>query len=237
MFENYNLLAETNFVFNHSFWGSDVNFSCISIWNTSSFPQSHGGVLISPRHVLFAKHWYLGVGSGMYFFDSSSNLQYRVITAVRHMPDVDLTVAALNFDMTNIVPAYVMNRDVSAYIRTGRHLPVITIDQFKMAGVADIRDFMARYEDPMPTYFSFSQSTRQQRMEFYVPVKDKDSGSPTFLLENNHLILIGIRKGYGIDSNVCKYLSAIQFLMDDKVPGYSLKIKNFKEEFVLTGEE
>ena len=214
MFVDYYANA-SNLVFkaNPDFWGAKLDFSCLSVWNTSKEPHSHGGTLISPWHVLFSKHWYLGKGNALYFRDRTGKVLKRDIADVRHVGGTDLTVGLLQEPVNEIEPVRLLATNEIFRIKKGE--PVVVINQDKYATIADLRGFGAKVDPLKAAKFGFVRSHDRQREGFFVRVRSNDSSSPTFLVDDKGLVLIGLHWEVGEDANITAFMPAIQKLMDE----------------------
>ena len=65
------------------------------------------------------------------------------------------------------------------------------------------------------------------RRSFFQTLRGNDSGSPTFLVYGNKLVLVGTHWSSNSDSSVAMAIEKIQDAMDYLSPGYNLKIENF----------
>lgn len=215
----------SNLVFkaNPDFWGAKLDFSCFPVWNTSKEPHSHGGTLISPWHVLFSKHWYLGKGNALYFRDRTGKVLKRGIADVRHVGGTDLTVGLLQEPVNGIEPARVLATNEISRLSKGE--PVVVINQDKYATVADLRGFGAKTDPLKAAKFGFDRSHDRQREGFFVRVRSNDSSSPSFLVDEKGLVLVGLHWEVGEDANIAAFTPVIQKLMDELHPGCSLRYR------------
>ena len=215
----------SNLVFkaNPDFWGAKLDFSCFPVWNTSKEPHSHGGTLISPWHVLFSKHWYLGKGNALYFRDRAGKVLKRDIVDVRHVGGTDLTVGLLREPVNGIEPARVLATNEISRLSKGE--PVVVINQDKYATIADLRGFGAKTDPLKAAKFGFDRSHDRQREGFFVRVRSNDSSSPSFLVDEKGLVLVGLHWEVGEDANITAFTPVIQKLMDELHPGCSLRYR------------
>ncbi|MBO7720974.1 MAG: hypothetical protein J6T01_01055 [Kiritimatiellae bacterium] len=215
----------SNLVFkpNPGCWAARLDLSCLSVWNTSAEPHSHGGTLISPWHVLFAKHWYLGPGTGLYFREPGGRVVMRKIAGVRHVGGTDLTVASLAGELRGVEPVRVLSAGSAGELTNGA--PVLVVNQDKFATVADLSPFPAGKTASASAKFAFRKSAEPGRAAFFFRVRSMDSGSPTFLVDGRGPVLAGLHWEVGEDSNVAAYAGAIQRCMDELKPGCKLKMK------------
>lgn len=213
----------SNLVFraNADSWAAPLDLSCLSVWNTSTEPHSHGGTLISPWHVLFSRHWYLGKGKSLYFRDRSGKVHKRDVADARHVKGTDLTVAALTEALDEIEPVRVLATNAVSRLQKGE--PVIVINQDKYATIADLDGFGEKTDPLKAAKFSFGPSCDPARKSFFVLVRNFDSGSPTFMLDEEGPILLGLHWEVGEDANVTAFTADVQKLMDELHPGCTLR--------------
>jgi hypothetical protein len=244
MYNNYSANG-TNFVPNANFWGADIDFSCVSHWNTDpdNGKYRRGGVLISPRHVLFAEHFAVTNEKSLFFVGNDGGV-YEGIVGERRIiyksdnKATDILVAELTAPMTNAVtPAKLLPADFYKYLKNGKYLPAVTFDQEEHAWIGEVQDLPTfKYKLNVGTeYVWCKRSQLQNRLVFYEDTKWYDSGNPRFLIIGNQPILL--TSLYMMDLNSFEsfgqfytvYATDIQTAMDELVPGYSLQFMDLSE--------
>ena len=226
-FVDYRQNAATDrFVINPDFWGKNIDLSCASPWNSMS-GNFRAGTLVSPRHIIFAKHYPLDDGTRLVFVDNEGVVCPVYLKASKSIPGADICVGLLESEVTpTIRPACILPQDYEKYIGCGEHLPVVTLTQNEEAVITDL--------SPIPTnrnakiLISLTASTKD-RLKFRKKLIGGDSGNPAFLICNDQPILIYClttgRSGTG--AAIHRYAAEIQKAMDDLCPGYKIKAFDF----------
>ena len=225
LYDNY-YVNGTNGVFlkNEYCWAGDLDFSCMSVWNDSSEPHSHTGVAISRRHVLFAAHWALGVGSQMGFLGTNGVVYTRRVSALRHVAN-DITLALLNEELPSCVSdVAVLSSNACQRILSGKYLPFICVNQDKNLLVREIG--YISYPESEDVDVSHTSPSTTSRREFYQLLRDWDSSGPSYFVFSNKLVLIGLHWTANTDSSIARFCAKIQSDMDFLCPGYQLKIED-----------
>jgi len=150
--------------------------------------------LITPRHVLWARHYSMPLNTTIRFVDRNNTIVDRTITKTKAVPThghayisgYDIVVAELDSDVPpEISFSKVMPKSLST-IRppSSIHVPVFHTDFEEKALVADLR-----YESNSMVYLYIPQAntTRQQFFESKI---SGDSGNPVFMLINNEPVLM-----------------------------------------------
>ena len=227
-FENYpNGAAKDVFRPNQRFWATNFDFSCASPWNSQG-GSTRAGTLSSKRHIVFAKHFPLAVGTRLVFVDNAGGVCPCHLDAVRFVEGADIAVGLLNAEVTpNIHPAKILPPDAAKYIGTGEGLAVGTFNQREMLYATEM--------NAMPT-----NGPRWGHMRCHVPKESHwqpfrnrliggDSGNPAFLLIGNEPILIYCLTGgwSGSGPPIHLYRNKVQQAMDDLCPGYTLEEFDF----------
>ena len=244
MYNNYSANG-TNFVPNANFWGADIDFSCVSHWNDyyDKGEEMRGGVLISLRHVLFARHFPVFEGYKVYFVGRDSNTYYGTIGKSRIVAPYldkksDILVAELTAPMTNAVtPAKLLPADFFKYLKNGKYLPAVTFDQEEHAWIGEVKD-LPTYKNKLNAgteYLWCKRSQLQNRFHFYEDTMDNDSGNPRFFVIGNQPVLL--TSLYGKDTNTLEsagqfytvYADDIQSAMNALVPGYTLQFVDLSD--------
>lgn len=192
------------FVRNPNCWLNGVtNISCFSPAQMSGANWwQRGGTLISPRHVLFAKHFTTSVlpgGTPLRFVDDNNNTVTRNI--MQYATDLtDIAIAVLDSDVpSNIKFAKVLPPDYINYLtlNSNEFLYAVGLDQQEKAivkrlvglngyivsdgqggtvNIPNISFFNLLSDDP---FFSFTES-----------IVVGDSGNPVFFIIDNELIVL-----------------------------------------------
>jgi hypothetical protein len=97
--------ANTNYVRSTNCWVHGlVDLSCASPWNSFG-GQTRAGTAISPRHIIYAKHYSMPTGTVLRFIDSTNGVHARTLVDYNY-PAVDIAVGLLDSDLpATIVPA------------------------------------------------------------------------------------------------------------------------------------
>lgn len=215
---------EDKYVLNADFWAKDVDFSCVSPWNSHS-GLFRAGTLISKRHIIFAKHYPISIGSRIVFVGQDGGVCPCYLKETRTIGRSDVMIGLLDAEVTpNIKPAKILPLDAEKYIGDASWLPVATFNQKKELLVLDLF--------PIPTNgaptkgIAARTSTKAQRRKFEKKIIMGDSGNPTFFILGDQPVLLYCLKGggCGCGPGIHLYQREIQAAMDQLCPGYKLEI-------------
>jgi hypothetical protein len=212
---------------NSSFVFKNVDFTCISPWNSYGI-ANRAGVLISPRHVMFAAHYPIASGSTIRFVTNNNVSITRTITGIITHPNYnstskfnDIQVGLLDSDLPNtILFTKILPIDFGKYlpnIKRGIEIPVIIVDQSEYVSVTNLYQLSSIAK-------CIGQELTSIRRPFFRELYTGDSGSPAFLLINNELVLIFVTTwgigGSGSFTSLEK--DAINQMMSQLGGGYQL---------------
>jgi hypothetical protein len=185
-----------NYVRNADCWVSSLDWTGVSPWN-SSFANLRAGTAISPRHIVFAWHYQIPVGSEIHFVTADNQIVSRTLVASQSASFnyvSDTTVGLLNADLPPSIKFYKIFpdnlHDYFGSLNTFPQIPVVGFDQQEKA-------LMKRL-----TRFAFNQSFPEEEFEHPVlqdstqypslteTIIGGDSGNPVFGVVNNEPILL-----------------------------------------------
>ena len=169
---------------------------CFSPWNSTG-GVTRAGTLISPVHVIFAKHYQIAVGATIRFVKYDGTVVDRILVAKKSHTAVptayDITVGVLNAPIDDIPFASILPSDWSTY------LPNIKTDPFNYSDFAGMVPALTLDQEEHATideYFienvssSFTKSIIADRIGYNEIKINGDSGNPAFLIINNKLVLL-----------------------------------------------
>lgn len=218
--------AAVTYVRNASCWAAGVDLTPISPWNSSGGPYN-AGILISPRHVLFATHYLPAVGCTMRFVKADNTVVTRTLTAMSSLATTsdyypDMTVGVLDSDVpTGITFARVLPDNWASYLPTlaTRPLPVVCTDQEEKLLV---RELSALTNPPFDRAV-YGVPADAQRRAFYEDIVSGDSGNPACMIVGNQLVLLSVWTfgGAGGGTSVVSFRTALQAAMTTLGGGYT----------------
>tara|TARA_R110002050_G_scaffold146648_1_gene272093 strand:- start:1155 stop:2891 length:1737 start_codon:yes stop_codon:yes gene_type:complete len=190
-----------------------VDLTCISPWNSAG-GGTRAGALITKRHIIFAAHYPLVVGSTIRFIGMDNTVYTRTVVATRTHPLYspyypDLTVAVLDSDLPEaITPCKVFPDTLETYLPNVRYgIPSLGLDQEEKGLVTDLIR--------LDNYAAFGVPSDAKRLEFYESKIGGDSGNPSFLIVNGELVLLTVWTygGAGSGTDINDQLTAINTLI------------------------
>ena len=96
--------ATTNYVRNTSRWASGFDLTCIAVYNSYEDGSQMAGTLISPRHVVFANHYYPPNGTELWFVANDNTVVRRVLSNSVQINLTDIRIGVLDSDVpTNLI--------------------------------------------------------------------------------------------------------------------------------------
>ena len=214
---------------NTNCWAYGLDFSCASPWNTVYTSRLYPATAISRRHVILAAHLTPTDFQPLYGFRGTNNVFFtRSLVATNYIGN-DIVVGLLDSELPAAVnPAKILPADAPDYIKSGRGVPVIALDQYERVYVTDMS---ALYEFRKDTGVgdvdgvSFSRPNNVTRKAFNkFPLQGGDSGDPCFAVISNNLVLLShlsLADWFGPSYATLK--SQIQAAMDALCTGYSLE--------------
>jgi len=186
--------TSSTYVRNTGCWAYDLDLTCISPWNSAG-GVTMGGTLISPCHIAFANHYQISNGSKIRYITSNNvTVEKTVIDQINAVDDIQIGI--LDSDVPSSISfAKILPSSWSTYLpnlyRNTRYntnsagLPIMTLDYDKKASIMELH-YIPENAGAYIRWFS-------QNSNFYPfleMVIGGDSGSPSFLIINNQLVLI-----------------------------------------------
>lgn len=221
-----------SYVRNTSCWGASFAsaLTAISPWN-SQLGVYYSGVLVSPRHVIFATHFMPMPGAVLRFVTTGNVVVERTLSALTPLTQSqayypDIAVGLLDSDVPGTIAfARVLPSDWAAKLPSlsaANAVPCITTDQEEKLLVRELT-IMPSSTTPYATVAMMMPADAQRRA-FYEDVVGGDSGNPACLVVNGQLVLLTVwtSGGAGSGTSVYAFKSAINAAMTSLGGGYTL---------------
>jgi len=220
-------LFEKPFPLNPDFWFKDIDFTCASPWN-DSFGCQRAGTAISKRHIIFAKHFPLTIGTRIAFVGESGDVSHYTVKATKAVEKCDIMLGLLDYELTpDVHPAKILPRDYGEWMAEGSKWPVVTFNQREEAYLSEVTRVI-RGPERKPGIDNRMASSLKWR-----PLGGRfiggDSGNPAFMIFKGHSILLYClyNGGIGHGPMIHEFRREVQQAMDDLCPGYSLEKFDF----------
>jgi len=221
-------LFETPFPTNPVFWLKDADFSCASPWN-DSFGRFRAGTAISKRHVIFARHFQLDVGTRVAFVGQSGDVSHYSIKAKKSIEDSDIAIGLLDYELTpDVHPAKVLPVDYNKWLTDRSKWPVVTFNQNKQLLLSELT---CEWNQKVKEMFLINRWTRNEQFgKLGGKIVVGDSGNPAFMIYKGHPILLYclFLGCAGSGPQIHQFRRQIQETMDDLCPGYKLDTFDFE---------
>ena len=239
LFDNY-FANGSNGVFqiNTNFWAKDVDFSGVCVWNSSAQHNERAGALISPRHLLMSNHGYPTSTNEVLYFRGKSGCVYSrkpvgwrgvsVPTSVSSHPDTGVVLLNEPLDTNDVSVISIFSTNLLSKIGNGHAVPFIYFNRRKEALIKEIRALTSGAGNPNWHHISFMRPLVTVRQPFVTDVLGipGDSSSPSFILIDNKLVVLGVHSQTTSDSPVFLFTQQIQQAMDVLASGYELIIED-----------
>lgn len=215
------------YVRNSKCWAYPLDLTPISPWNSQGQTRK-AGVLLSPRHAVWARHYGMRVNTTLRFVDKNNNVVERKILKERSLPTdghpflhgYDLVVGMLDQDVPSSISfTKVLPRNLTI-IRPPFNLrvPVFDTDFEEKALVADLSyesGTMVGLRTPLQASY---------RYQLFEPKITGDSGNPVFMVIDNQLVLLFVFTygGAGSGTSISYHYDSINKLMRDMGSNYQL---------------
>lgn len=224
--------AAPTYVRNVNCWGASfaVALTAVSPWNSQGGPF-YSGILVSPRHVMFATHFAPSAGATIRFVTVDNVVVTRTLSAVTALTQSqayypDLTVGLLDSDVpgtiafARVLPSAWATKLPS--LSAANTVPCISTDQEEK--------LLAREMTALPSSTSpyalltMMMPADAQRRAFYEDIVGGDSGNPACLVINGQLVVLTCwtSGGSGSGSSVLAFKSALNTAMTTLGGGYTL---------------
>jgi len=204
--------------------------TAISPWNSDSSFQK-AGILVSPRHVLFATHYKPADGSTIRFVTATNTVVTRTLSSTIALPTIsayypDITIGLLDSDVpgtisfAKVLPAGFETK-LPANIQP-EQIPCAATDQEEKLIVVDLALLPAT---PDGTSCAMQVPTSTLRLNFNEGLVGGDSGNPAFWFINGDLVLLtmwtGAQNG-GYGTSVAAFRDDVNTAMTTLGGGYQL---------------
>lgn len=222
--------ANATYVRNANCWGADYvsALTALSPWNSVGGAQ-YAGILISPRHVLFATHWSAPAGATIRFVTTDNTVVTRTISSIQALTQSqflypDLTIGKLDSDVPGTIAFARVLPSFTAKLPSLASYPVVC------AATDQEEKLLVREVTSIPTSTSpyalvtFRAPSDATRSAFYEDVVGGDSSNPAFMIINGQLVVLTCWTygGAGSGSSVFAFKSAINTAMTSLGGGYTL---------------
>jgi len=189
---------------NPNVWTGALDLTGVAYSNTTSGGAQRAGTLISPRHIVFSKHYQIAVGATVNFVTADGTTVSRTLQARQDVdalvspPNRDSTIGLLNTDVPSSIKWYkLFPNDWQDYLTlyTNSQLPIVAFDQERKV-IQRWRHLPWPDNDPAQQAFNniiiFAHSLASQASENIIV---GDSGQPCFHAINGELALLGFHTG------------------------------------------
>lgn len=174
---------------NTASWTSGLDMTPISPWNSFG-GERMAGTLVSPRHIVYATHFQMPVGTKVRFVAKDNSIVERTITAKISPPYTqflfpDITVALLDSDVPDSIGfARILPEDWRRYLEERPDLPCLATDQEEKALVTNLQ--------ALNSHASFNRPTEGPEKDFFENIIAGDSGNPAFMVVDDQIVLLTV---------------------------------------------
>ncbi|KAL4227104.1 hypothetical protein ACF0H5_015077 [Mactra antiquata] len=207
-------------------WAHSLDLTAISPWNSQGHTRK-AGVLITPRHALWARHYSMKVNTTIRFVDGDNNVVDRKIVKTRAVPNeghsslhgYDIVVGELDQDVPSEISfVKVLPRNITTIRTSGFRIPAFDTDFEEKALVADLsyeRGNMVGLATPS------HQSIRYPYFETKIV---GDSGNPVFLVIDGEIVLLFVFTygGSGSGTSITYHYNNINQILQNWGSNYRL---------------
>lgn len=209
--------------------GRALDLSGQSPWNSID-QYKRSGTLVSPRHLIFAKHFPLRKDSTVVFVNSNNEIITRTVTKVEVSPTNDLGVALIDRDVPETIPFYpVIPRSTWEQYLKGIYgntpLPIIYLNQNDRVGVRVVKA-ASFYNGSINMYHEKGSG---KRAEFDDPVVGGDSGNPAFALIGGQPVLLFTHFDSPFGPNLGTLFNEVNAIMTRLGGGYQLSTVDLRD--------
>lgn len=213
-----------SYIRNTNCWANNLDLTSISPWNSTE-GGNRAGVLISPRHIIFAAHYQINNGSTIRFIDNNNNIVTRTMVNKLTHPEYrpyypDITIGLLDSDVPSTISfVKILPQNWSNYLPSLSSIyrvPCLVLDQEEKALVGELH--------VLGTAASFLTPINSSRLSFFESIVLGDSGNPAFLIIDDELVIITVWTygGAGAGTSILYHKDAINTMMATLGGGYSL---------------
>jgi hypothetical protein len=199
--------------------------TAISPWNSEGVFQK-AGTLISPRHAIFATHYYPSIGSTLRWVAADNSVETRELTGFVTV-GTDLLIGVLDSDLPSsisfakVLPAGFKSR-LSTNLAAAR-IPVLATDQEEKLIVVDLHS--VDHDNAEGESCLMQRPVSALRASFTELLVGGDSGNPAFWIINGDMVMLTVWRsssggGYGI--SIPAYTAEINAAMTTLGGGYQL---------------
>lgn len=220
----------TTFVRNSNCWTSNIDLSCASPWNSTD-GSLRAGTLVSPRHVIFCKHYsfHPSVGATIWFVSQNNVIVTKTITHLNPISS-DIVVGTLDSDVPSFIKfAKILPSNYNNYLpslgTSLYYIPSLYLNQTDTAGimmVLGLGEGITGQGVFSSNESSFYKPDMSIYNNFYIPVVAGDSGNPMFLIINGELVLLGVFTGAFAGSHIAGPNNKSQINQIMSATGYQL---------------
>ncbi|MDP1625001.1 MAG: peptidoglycan-binding protein [bacterium] len=205
------------FTRNTSVWTEDIDWTGLSPWNSTAYGQ-RAGTLISPRHIIFATHYPIGVGAEVIFVTANNTVVSRTMTASQSIGSTDIRVGILDSDVPETIAYYpIMTYDQMKAYLSPVYIPIVGFDQEEHAIVRHAAAGGFAISDGI----GHSQATTSVRQPFTETFIDGDSGNPIFAIIGDQPVLLSAHYSAAAGPSYSYYRSEIASAMSSLGGGYA----------------
>lgn len=219
------------YVRNVDCWGAGFAgaLTAITPWN-SQLSVFYSGILVSPRHVIFATHFMPMPGAVLRFITATNVVVERTLSSLTSLSQTeayypDLSIGKLDSDVPGTIAfARVLPSDWASKLPSLNSYPVLCANTDQEEHL-HLRELSKLPSSTSPrALVNFRKPVGTLRGEFYEDVVSGDSGNPAFLIINGQLVLLTVwtSGGSGAGTSVYAFKSAINATMASLGGGYSL---------------
>ncbi len=200
-----------------------------SPWNSTD-QYKRSGTLVSPRHLIFSKHFPLVKDSTVVFVNSSNEITTRTVTKVELSSTNDLGVALLDRDVPTSIPFYpiIPRATWEQYLKgiDGNTLiPIIYLNQNDRVGVHVVKA-ISFYNGSINMSHAKGEG---KRAEFDDPVIGGDSGNPAFAVIGGQPVLLFAHYDSPFGPNLGSLFNEVNAIMGRLGGGYQLSTVDLRD--------
>lgn len=187
--------AQTSYVWSTTGLLQRINITAFPVWWSRYGDKRMGGALITPLHVLTTEHYQPIIGDRVRFVTTNNIVVERTVVAQSPVSISngwsDAVVNQLDAPVTNIAPIKTPSRIITYYLTSiekypyaswGINIPVVTIQQYSVARIAEMRSWGRGYRRANEPWWN----------DKYQLLIVGDSGSPVFCLIDDEPLFIGL---------------------------------------------